>query len=401
MVDDMGYADLSSYGSTQYQTPNLDELAKQGIRFLQAYAAAPVCTPSRTGFITGQYPARTQVGLWEPLTGQDVDQQIGLTAHNITLSSLLKQQGYQTVLIGKWHLGKQPQHHPNQHGFEEFYGVLEGAADYISHQPGLYHNTQLMKQEGYLTDLFTGKALAFLAQPHTKPFFMSLQYTAPHWPWQGPDDAPYPDSVSWTGGGSIQTYAQMMQSLDKSIGQLMAGLQQNGLEENTLVIFTSDNGGERFSQMGPFRGKKMELWEGGIRVPAIMRWPKVLKGGNESNQVVISMDWTATILAATGAKSHTGYTLDGINLLPICRGEAPIQIRQLAWRTFQRTKYKAFRSGDWKYLSDSKAEYVFNLAKDPGEEHDLKTEQPKRLAQLKALYLEWESQMLSPVALPK
>ncbi|QHT66683.1 sulfatase-like hydrolase/transferase [Rhodocytophaga rosea] len=400
VADDMGYGDLSSYGRNDYQTPNLDKFARQGIRFLQAYAAAPVCTPSRTGFITGRYPARTQVGLWEPLTGQGMDEQMGLTSEQATVSSMLKANGYQTVLIGKWHLGKQPQHHPNKHGFVEFYGVLEGAADYVSHQPGLYHNQDSILRKGYLTDLFTEQAVAFIAQKHPKPFFMSLQYTAPHWPWQGPSDVPYADSLDWRSGGSAQIYAQMIQRLDTGIGQIMASLHQNGLEENTLVIFTSDNGGEQFSQMGPFRGKKMELWEGGIRVPAIVRWPNALKGGEESKQVVISMDWTATILAAAGVTAHPNYPLDGMNLLPVCQGKVSLQSRQLAWRTFQRTKQKAFRSGDWKYLHDGKAEYLFNLALDPSEEYDVKNQQPQKLAQLKALYQQWDSQMLPPLALP-
>ena len=428
VADDCGYADLSCYGRNDYQTPTLDRLALEGVRFSQAYAAAPVCSPTRAALMTGRYPARSPVGLWEPLTASKFDRTIGLLSDQPTVSSLLKASGYATALIGKWHLGSRPEHHPNRHGFDEFFGTIEGAADYVSHvsplgQLDLFHNQQPIDRAGYLTDLLTEQAVAFISQPHAKPFFLSVQYTAPHWPWQGPGDPPYPvpsnqraanaaaqgstanNSPSrggpavWMSGGSAVTYAAMMQRLDDGIGAILATLEKNGLRENTLVIFTSDNGGEQFSKMDPFSGKKMQLWEGGIRVPAMMRWPGVLPAGVQTNQVAITMDWTATILAVAHVQPHPDFPLDGINLLPICRGDTPVQSRTLAWRLFQRTQQKALRQGDWKYLDDGKGEYLFNLARDSGERRDHKTDDPQRFEELKTLYRDWETHVLEPVTL--
>jgi arylsulfatase A-like enzyme len=409
VADDLGYADLSCYGRKDYQTPALDRLAAQGVRFSQAYAGAPVCTPSRVSFITGRYPARLSVGLREPLVGSNADRAIGLPADHPTVSSLLKSSGYETALVGKWHLGSQPEHHPNRHGFEEFFGTTAGAADYINHtsglgRPDLFHNEKPVQRDGYLTDLLTEYAVAFVSRPRERPFFLSLQYTAPHWPWQKPGDPPRPaaeaGSAAWTQGGSPETYASMMERLDAGIAAILAALDQHGIGENTLVIFTSDNGGEQFSRMAPLSGRKMQLREGGIRVPAIARWPGVLPAGRETDQVAITMDWTATILAAARVPTLANDHFDGIDLLPICRGEQPGQSRTLAWRTFQRTQHKALRQGDWKYFHDGQREYLFNLGLDPAEANDLKGEQPERFVALKKLYTEWEAQMLPPIALP-
>jgi arylsulfatase A-like enzyme len=189
----------------------------------------------------------------------------------------------------------------------------------------------------------------------------------------------------------------MMKRLDDGVAEILAALDKNGLRENTLVIFTSDNGGELFSEMGALSGNKMQLREGGIRVPAMMRWPGGHAAGRETDQVAITMDWTATILAAARVQPDPRYPLDGVDLLPVSRGGNPVQSRTLAWRTFQRTEQKALREGDWKYLYDGKSEYLFNVVRDPGEKHDLKAEHPARLKELKNLFREWEAQMLEPV----
>jgi arylsulfatase A-like enzyme len=191
----------------------------------------------------------------------------------------------------------------------------------------------------------------------------------------------------------------MMQRLDAGVAEVLAALDRHGLRENTLVIFTSDNGGERFSDMGPLSGNKMDLREGGIRVPAFMRWPRGLPAGRETHQAAITMDWTATILAAAGVSPHRDFALDGINLLPVCRGETPVQPRTLAWRTSQRVRRNALRHGDWKYLHDGKEEYLFDLERDPAEKHDRKAEQRARFAELKELFRAWEKGMLEPMTL--
>ena len=247
MADDLGYADLSCYGRKDYQTPHLDKLASEGIKFMNAYAAAPVCTPTRTAFMTGRYSARLEVGLREPwIPGRD--SLVGLSPQVPTVSSQLKGAGYETALIGKWHLGTLKSFGPNQNGFDYFYGIRTGAADYISHKgdggkPDLYENEQPVVEPGYLTDLLKDRAIKFLKKKHSKPFFLSLDFNAPHWPWQGPGDAAYPDTMRMNAGGSPAIYAHMMKSLDDAIGEVLKTVDQLSLSKNTMIIFTSDNGG--------------------------------------------------------------------------------------------------------------------------------------------------------------
>ncbi|HEY0355199.1 MAG TPA: sulfatase-like hydrolase/transferase [Flavisolibacter sp.] len=404
MTDDMGYGDLSGYGQTAYSTPNLDKLASQGMKFINAYSAAPVCTPTRTAFMTGRYPARTPVGLLEPLTPSGKDSALGLSSEYPSVASLMREAGYETILIGKWHLGFQPQHSPVKNGFDYFYGFHSGAADYISHKgdgrrPDLYENDSMLDAKGYLTDLFTGKAINIIQQAHSKPFFLVLNYNAPHWPWQGPSDAPYHDTLGFKLGGSPAIYAAMMKSLDDGIGEIMKAIDDASLAQNTLVIFTNDNGGERFSNNGGLSNSKMSLWEGGIRVPAFVRWPGVIKAGEISSQVLVTMDWTATILKAGGASIARDYPLDGIDLMPVLTGKEKEMNRTLYWRIFQRSKQKAILDGHWKYLQDEKGEYLFNLSNDQAEKNDLKTKEPVVFNRLKQMFSEWEKTVLKPVPL--
>ena len=217
MTDDMGYGDLSCYGNKKFMTPNLDKLASQGVKFVNAYAAAPVCTPTRTALMTGRYPAKLPLGLLEPLRSPKKDSAYGLTKDIPSLGTLMKVSGYETTLIGKWHLGFMPQHSPTKNGFDYFFGIHSGGADYISYKGAngtgaydLYENDSLVFTEGYLTDLFSQKSVLFINQKHNKPFFLMITFTAPHWPWQGPNDLAYPDSTDFTAGGSPTVYAAMM-----------------------------------------------------------------------------------------------------------------------------------------------------------------------------------------------
>jgi arylsulfatase A-like enzyme len=321
MTDDMGYGDLSCYGQKNYSTPNLDKLASQGMKFVNAYSAGAVCTPTRAALMTGSYPGRTTLGLMEPLTGAKEDLNVGLTPTVPSLALRMKSAGYATALIGKWHLGELPQHSPNKNGFEYFFGLHAGAADYISHKtiwgkPDLYENESAILRDGYLTDLFTAKAIDFLKQKHQKPFFLALMYNAPHWPWQGPFDRAYPDSIDFRNGGSVAIYSEMMKSLDNSIGKVMNTLEEEQLSGETIVIFTNDNGGEKYSDQAGFSKRKGSLWEGGIRVPAFVRWPGKIKPALVTEQVVITMDWTATILSLGKVNVLPTTTADGIDLLP-------------------------------------------------------------------------------------
>jgi arylsulfatase A-like enzyme len=404
MTDDMGYGDLGSYGQKKYTTPNLDKLAAEGVRFENAYSAGPLCTPTRTAYMTGRYPARTPIGLIEPLTASKKDNGFGLTAEFPSIATLMKNAGYQTVLIGKWHLGSEARHRPRVNGFDYFFGFFSGAADYISHKGDgrvhdLYENETPVYPEGYLTELISQKASGFLKQKHSKPFFLTVNFNAPHWPWQVPGDTPYADTVDYRKGGSPETYAAMMISLDSAVGNILKTLDEQSLSAGTIVIFTNDNGGERYSDQGGLAEGKGTLWEGGIKVPAIVRWPGRIRPGSITKQAAITMDWSATILAMGNAKAHPDFPMDGINLAPILAGDKNIVERTFYWRTYQRTRQKAIREGEWKYLQDEKGEYLFNLEKDPGEKNDRKNEEKAIFERLKEKFSTWEKTVLLPIPL--
>jgi len=404
LADDMGWADLSCYGRPDYETPNLDRLAMQGMRFTNAYSAAPVCTPTRVGFHTGRYPARLPVGLEEPIVERrelgDRIKTTGIPSSHPTVSSVIKSAGYETALVGKWHLGYLPYFGPLRSGFDEFFGIMSGAVDHFTHKdmkesPDLFEGEVPVERVGYMTDLLTGRAIDFLKRPHTKPFYLSLHYTAPHWPWEGPKDVAVSKAMKYgpagfRAGGSIKVYGEMMKSLDSGIGRVLDTLKSSGLERNTLVIFTSDNGGERFSFNWPFTGQKMDLHEGGVRVPAIVRWPGVTAAGKVSDQAVITMDWTATMIAAAGGRTDAAYPLDGEDVTAVLRSGRPLFDRTFYWRTYRQG---AIRSGNWKYIRDGKKESLHDLSVDEREQADFKVSEPKTLELLRSKFDKWESEM--------
>ena len=403
LADDMGWGDLSCYGRPDYRTPNLDKLATQGMKFTHAYSAAPVCTPTRVGFHTGRYPARLPVGLEEPIherkaLSADELKTIGIPLEHPTVSSLIKSAGYSTALVGKWHLGYLPYFGPLKSGFDEFYGNMSGAVDHFTHRDmtsslDFYEDEVPVEKIGYMTDLLTQRAVEYIRRPHKRPFYLSLHYTAPHWPWEGPGDKAVSDAMQYgpagfRAGGSIRTYAEMMKNLDAGIGRVLDALKTSGLERNTLVIFTSDNGGERFSYNWPFRGQKMELYEGGLRVPAIVRWPGVTTAGKVTDQAIITMDWTATMVAVAGNKPDTAYPLDGEDLTNVLGGKKPVFDRTFFWRTYRQG---AMLSGKWKYLREGKNEFLFDLSVDEREQADFKSAQPATLERLRNEFGKWES----------
>jgi arylsulfatase A-like enzyme len=402
LADDLGYGDLSCYGRPDYETPILDGLAAQGLKFLDNYAAAPVCTPTRCAFITGRYPQRLPVGLEEPLARASPE--VGIPDGHPTVATRMRAAGYATALIGKWHLGWKPEFNPTRHGFDEFFGALSGALDYFTHlapdaggapAPDLWENETRADRPGYLTDLFTERAIDYVTRARDKPFYLSLHYNAPHSPWEGPDDSGLDHTDHGAGpmtnGGSLDAFAKLMVSMDAGIGRVLGALERARLERNTLVIFTSDNGGERYSYHWPFSFQKLYLNEGGLRVPAIVRWPGVVAPNSVSAQPAITMDWTATILAAAGARDDPRYPLDAESLLPTLRGERGVHERALFWRT--RTR-EAARIGDWKYVKDGDAAHLYDLSVDLGEKTPLEREMPDVFARVKNRYDAWAAEML-------
>jgi arylsulfatase A-like enzyme len=404
MADDLGYADTGITGRRDARTPNIDRIAKEGLFLPQSYANSAVCSATRVGLMTGRYQYRLRAGLDEPL-GRNPE--LGLPPSHPTLPSLLRGAGYRTVLVGKWHLGESAGFGPLLSGYDRFYGVLKGGTDYFRHQAdtlpdqiagALYDGTQPTRDVGYVTDLFTQRALQEIRAAHADqvPLFLSLHFTAPHWPWEGPEDqaiAAQLTDLQHRDGGSLATYRRMLDSLDRGVGQVMATLDRLGMRKDTIVVFTSDNGGERFSDTWPFIGQKTELLEGGIRVPLFVRWPSRIRANSRSEQVNITMDWVPTLLAAAGARSDPAYPSDGENLLDIIAGHSPAHPRQLYWR-YLAANQQALRDGDWKYLKLGKQEWLFNLAEDEHERANLSAKFPERFAAMKQAWERWNATML-------
>jgi arylsulfatase A-like enzyme len=401
LADDLGWGDLSCYGRPDYKTPVLDELAARGLRFTQAYANSSTCSPTRVALITGRYQNRLPVGLYDPLPGGAT---AGLPPQHPTLPSLLRAAGYRTALVGKWHLGWPPAFGPLKSGYDEFFGQLGGAMTYFTHKagpfvgapaaPGLYDGDARVEREGYATDLFADRAIEIIWRPDPRPFFISLHFNAPHWPWEGPQDkaqAANLREMAHYEGGSPRVYAAMVQSLDAAIGRALKAVEAAGRANNTLVVFTSDNGGERYSYHWPFRGEKGYLWEGGIRVPVIVAWPSVLPAGKIVKQLAMSMDWLPTLLAAAGAKPDPAYQPDGVDLMPVLLARAPEFERTVFWRT---QDMAAARQGDWKYVRSGNNEYLANLGEDETENANLRLKHGIVFEQLKRAYEDWDKTML-------
>ena len=403
MADDLGWGDLGVYGQTDFATPQLDRLAAQGVRFTQAYANSAVCSATRFGLITGRYQYRLRGGLEEPIAGPS--KTIGLPPEHPTLPSLLRKAGYHTALIGKWHLGFLPVFSPLKSGYDLFFGNYGGGIDYFTHKAGagaqarddLYEGEVPVQKVGYYTDLLGDRAVEYIGrQKRGEPFFLSLHFTAPHWPWEGPQDEQVSkeiDDIFHYDGGNLATYAKMVTALDAAVGRVLASLQKQGLADNTIVIFTSDNGGERFSRTWPLSGQKTELLEGGVRVPALVRWPRRLKAGQVTDQVAISMDWLPTLLAAAGTAPDPAYPPDGQDLLPVLLGRQPPVERTLFWR-YKMHGQRAVRSGNWKYLRINDNEFLFDVVTDQRERANLARRHPEVLQALKGEWERWNVGML-------
>jgi arylsulfatase A len=411
IMDDLGYGDVGSYGSPDAKTPNIDRLAREGIKFTDFYANHANCSPTRTGFMTGRYQQR--YGIESPLRPDDTRH---LRPADTSLPRLLKNAGYATGLIGKWHLANNAESGPNRHGFDEFWGFRGGAVDYYTHTIAttgavklaapvhdLFHNETPTTSTSYLTDEITSRAEAFIQERRGGPFFLEVAYNATHWPFQRPDLAE--GKRGWDHyreTGTRADYVAMLERADQGIGRILDALDRLQLTQNSLVLFTSDNGGEWLSRNAPLFHRKSTLWEGGIRVPLLMRWPARLKAGVTSSQVGITMDLTASILAAARVTPPASYRAEGIDLIGLVQKGTTVE-RTLFWRlpvaptaagtaagTAPLTQ-RAVRRGDWKYVDDRGQYFLFNLRTDPGERTDVAQQHGDLIRELRTLVAKWEA----------
>jgi arylsulfatase A-like enzyme len=406
VADDLGYADLGCYGGREAAfgpvSPVLDGLAANGLRCTEGYANSPVCSPTRFALITARWQYRLRGAADEPISSRSKGSTtLGLPPEHPTVPSLLRDAGYRTALIGKWHLGYPPTFGPLKSGYEEFFGPMSGGVDYFTHcsnngSHDLYFGEQEKHEEGYLTDLLSRRAVDYVERMATQeaPFFLSLHYTAPHWPWETRDDeavaAEVKDHLFHLHGGNVETYRRMIHHMDEGIGWIMDALRRTGQDRDTLVVFTSDNGGERFSDNWPLVGGKMDLTEGGIRVPWIAHWPAVIPAGGTSAQHCLTMDWSATVLDIAGVAAHPDHPLDGVSLAPVLRDPSVRFPRPMGWRMNHRGQ-RAWRDGRWKYLRVDGNDYLFDIEADARERANLGGRQPERLAAMRAAWEAWDA----------
>lgn len=405
VADDLGYADLGCYGGRPARfgpvSPTIDRLAAGGMKFTEGYANSPVCSPTRFALMTGRWQYRLRGAADEPINSRSRGSAVlGLPPAHPTLPSLLRGAGYRTALVGKWHLGYPPHFGPLRSGYEAFFGPMSGGVDYFAHtgttgEPDLWEDDAAVARQGYLTDLLSDRAVQWIDQVSRgdAPFFLSLHYTAPHWPWETRDDAGLAAELHGKlfhlDGGSVDTYHRMIHHMDEGIGRVIDTLERLGLQADTLVVFTSDNGGERFSDNWPLVGGKMDLTEGGIRVPWVAHWPAAIAPGTASTQHCLTMDWSATMVAAAGVVPDADHPLDGVSLLPVLKGGEPFA-RPMYWRMKHRGQ-RAMRDGRWKYLRVDGHDYLFDIASDARERANRGAREPARLDTMRADWERWNA----------
>ncbi len=407
MADDLGYGDLACYGHPKNRTPHLDKLAAQGLKFTDYHANGPMCSPTRAALLTGMYQQRFGRPFETALSAKSPH--IGLPTDTVTIPQVLKKAGYTTGMYGKWHLGYQPPHTPPHFGFDDFRGLLTGDGDHISHisrsgNEDWYHNDTITMEEGYSSELITKHSIDFMKKNKDKPFFLYVAHLAIHFPWQAPGEkahraqgtdywnltklGPHPEGKV---GPVVQ---QMVEAVDKSVGDIMAALGELGPDDNTFVFFTSDNGGYleyagRFkgevSSNAPCRGQKTDLWEGGHREPAIAWWPGRIKPGTTTHQTAMTMDMLPTFAELAGVSASDG--IDGTTLGPLLFEDKDLPERDLFWREAEN---RAIRRGPWKLVQTGGKPQLFNLNDDIGETKDVSAQKPELVEVLVAALDVWE-----------
>jgi len=448
VADDLGYNDISFNGGGMIPTPNIDAIGRQGVSVDQGYAANATCSPSRAAMMTGRYPTRfgfefTAVpaafarniahfnpdAMRRPIYHSEAEAnlppvpQMGVPTSEITVAEVLRDRGYHTLHIGKWHLGEAPALRPEGQGFDESLGFMAGGGMFLPERdpnvvnaklpfdpidrflwPNLpyavqFNGGQRFAPEGYVTDYFTNEAVRAIGANRNRPFFLYLAYNAPHTPLQATRED-Y-EAVAHIPDHTRRVYAAMLLALDRGVGRVMEALRENGLDENTLVIFTSDNGGAWYTGLdglnAPFRGWKATFFEGGVRVPFFARWPGGLPAGGRVSGPAGHLDVFATAVAAAGGAPPSDRVMDSVNLLPFMRGETlgrPHEV--MFWRSGH---YRVVRAGDWKLQISARPErtWLFNLADDPQERRDLSAQEPQRVAQMREMIALHERDMPAPL----
>lgn len=453
--DDQGYADLGCFGGDEAITPHLDRLAGEGVRLTNFYVSWPACTPSRGSLLTGRYPQRN--GIYDMIRNEAPDyghlyppeeyavtfERIGgMDTREVLLPEMLKAAGYTSGIFGKWDLGVHRRYLPLQRGFDDFYGFCNTGIDYYTHErygvPSMFRNNEPTEADkgAYCTDLFLREAERFVQQHHDSPFFLYLPFNAPHGASsldplirsgaQGPEEvkALYPELQSKAGTVEAKRYGKpatvrnaasrrleylaAVTAMDAAIGKVLDQLDEYGIADNTIVIFFSDNGGSGSSDNGPLRGRKSWMFEGGIRVPAIVRFPTQIPAGSTSDAFLTSLEVLPTLLAATGVPvpknvpsqnepekevaSESEIVLDGYDMLPTLAGRAPSPRTEMFW---ERRNDRAARVGDWKWVDSARGRGLFHLAEDLGERNDLSKQHPEKLKQLQEAHARWRAEMLA------
>lgn len=397
VADDLGYGELGCYGGKEIPTPNVDSLAKDGVRLTDGYVSCPVCAPTRAGLMTGRYGPRFGFE-FNPGPQQSASGDFGLPKSEKTLAERLKAEGYATGMVGKWHLGYKDGLTPPDRGFNSFFGFLGGAHNYRRSGQGgaILRGKEKTSEAAYLTYAFGREAVGFIEANKSRPFFLYLPFNAVHAPLQAPTrlaekTASFPE-------GKRRTFAGMLMAMDEAVGQVLTALKKSGLDENTLVIFISDNGGptpQTTSSNGLLRGFKGQTWEGGIRVPMLLRWKEKLPAGKEFKQPAIALDIVPTVLAASGNPISAEEKLDGVNLLPfLTGGDKGAPHERLCWRFGQQ---QAIREGNWKLVtSQGTTDALFDLSTDLGEKNNLAASEPARVREMKAKWEAWSKTLMAP-----
>jgi arylsulfatase A-like enzyme len=400
VADDLGYGELGVQGCKDIPTPNIDSIARAGVRFTNGYVSCPVCSPTRAGMATGRYQQRFGHE-FNPGPAASADDVFGLSLAETPLAARLKGEGYATGMVGKWHLGYRPQYHPQKRGFDEFFGFLGGAHSYVDalgdQANPILRGTQPVDEKEYTTNAFAREALSFIDRHQREPFFLYLPFNAVHAPLQGLEG--YLARFSNIQDQKRRTFAAMHACLDHAVGRVLKMLRDTKQEENTLLFFISDNGGPTPSTTSgnlPLRGYKAQVLEGGIRIPFMVQWKGRIPAGKVYDSPVISLDIHPTAMAAAGGRIPADAKLDGVDLLPYITGKDQARPHdKLYWRYGQQW---AIRSGDWKLLSMGGAQpELYDLAHDIGEKSDLAGAKPEKAKELRAAYEDWNRQLIAPL----